>query len=666
MAEASLADYARTLTNEIQTRAEADDGSIPKTFTRYVLEILEEGGFVSNTTVAYHDGPGVMIFGYGYSDDGTVLDLYTTDFSLTPTVDKLTKTIMDRQYRRLLAFLRKADSIQDHFDPTTEIHQLCEGVGKALVGATRIRLFLLSNYESSARSMPGPQEFDGLPVEHHLWDLGRLYRHETSGTGGEPIVVEFDPPLPCLSVQSDGSDLSVALAVVPGRRLAELYEEHRTRLLELNVRAFLQARGKVNGGIRKTLREEPGLFLAYNNGITATALEAEFEEDANGNRTGIRRLIGLQIVNGGQTTATLHHVLTRDKNDLSGVSVQMKLTLVPAGQLMEMVPRISEYSNTQNKVTLVDFSSNDKFHVDFERISRTLWAPSVDGSGPDTRWWYERARGSYAVEEAKYETPAAKKKFKLANPTAKRFTKSDLAKYVNLWNSLPYWVARGAQKNFAEFQMRVKETPPIVDAEYCRRVIAMGILFKEVDKVAKAHGAGSQKAVVTAYTMARLCEATERRIDLDRIWREQTVSAAVVQAVDDLCSQVKDTVIQEGRLATEWGKNPQCWEDVRAIDWQVPDELAAELLDRPVGFAVDTQEEDEEHLARLQEIPPAEWHALADWARETRRMELKEQQAATAAANKLETGAEIAPYQVRQALAVYEKAVELGFGPEDR
>ncbi|MFD9258005.1 AIPR family protein [Streptomyces sp. NPDC059538] len=663
MAELSLADYARTLVNEIQTRAEAEDGSIPKTFTRRVLEMLEEGGFVSNTTVAYHEGRGVMIFGFGYSDDRTILDLYTADFNLTPTATRLTKAGTERQFRRLHAFLRKIGSIQPHFDPTDEVHQLCEGVEKVLVDASKIRLFFFANYESAARSAPEPEKIDGFTVEHHLWDLGRLYRHETSGTGGEPIVVDFDPPLPCLSVQSGVSDLSVTLAVVPGQHLAELYEEHRTRLLELNVRAYLQARGKVNGGIRTTLREEPELFLAYNNGITATALEAEFVEDIHGNRVAIRKLTGLQIVNGGQTTATLHHVLKRDRKDLAGVSVQMKLTLVKESDLMEIVPRISEYSNTQNKVTLVDFSSNDKFHVNFERVSRSLWAASADGTGQDIRWWYERARGSYAVEEAKHTSPVARRKFRSANPPTRRFTKADVAKYVNVWDGLPHQVARGAQKNFAEFQLRVKSHPPVIDADYCRRVIAMGLLFKAVDLVVKKHGAGSQKAVVTTYTAARLCEATERRIDLDRIWREQSVSAAVVQAAEDLCPLVMDVVIQEGKLATEWGKQHKCWEGVQAIDWRVPDELAAELLSRPVDIPIDTREEEEARLNRLREIPQAEWETLAEWARETRCLELHDQQLATGVGTKLATDSGFTPTQVRQALEVYDRALESGFTP---
>ncbi|WP_435278966.1 AIPR family protein [Streptomyces sp. 1222.5] len=661
MAELPLADYARTLTGDIQTLAEAEDGSIPRTFTRWVLEQLEESGFVSNMTVAFHSGHGVMVYGFGYSDDRSVLDLYTTDFSLEPMVDRLTKADVTKHYRRLLAFLQKAGSIRGNFDQPTEVHQLCEGVEKLLANASKVRLFLFSNCESAARTQPEPTDFQGLPVEHHLWDLARLYRLQTSGAASEPIVVEFDPPIDCLSVQSIEPNLSVTLAVVPGRHLAELYEEHRTRLLELNVRAFLQARSNVNRGIRLTLLNEPGRFLTYNNGITATATAAEFVEDAAGRRVGIRSLTGLQIVNGGQTTATLHHVFKRDKRDLAGVSVQMKLTLMGSDDLMEIVPSISRYSNTQNKVTLVDLSANDKFHVEFERISRTLWAPPTVPGGPQTRWFYERARGSYAVEEAKNTSITARRKFKAEHPAAQRFAKSDLAKFVNAWNGLPHLVSRGAQKSFAAFQDAVKEQPPVIDADYCRRTIAMGILFKAVDKVSKAHDAGSHKALITAYTVARLCEETERRIDLDRIWREQNVSDAIVQAAHDLCPQIMDMVIQEGKHVTEWAKSSKCWEEVSRISWTVPEELAEELLARPVEFAVDTREEEEEQLSRLKQIELSEWEMLADWARETRALELAEQQIATTIAAKLASKATITTAQVRKALEVYDNAIEEGF-----
>ena len=74
----------------------------------------------------------------------------------------------------------------------------------------------------------------------------------------------------------------------------------------------------------------------------------------------------LQIVNGGQTTASLFHTRRSDKADLGEVFVQMKLTVIDDEKSEEVVPRISEFANTQNKVNAADFFSNHPFHVRME------------------------------------------------------------------------------------------------------------------------------------------------------------------------------------------------------------------------------------------------------------------------------------------------------------
>ncbi|MEU9994317.1 AIPR family protein [Streptomyces sp. NPDC050848] len=665
MAELALHDYARTLMYDVQSLAEAEAGSIPTIFTRRVLEQLEEAGIVANTAVGFHQEHGIVVYGFGVSEDQSTLDLYTTEYDLAqglPGADKLTKSDAGKAYRRLLAFLKKCGSIRHNHAETSEVHQLCEGVEKALASATQIRLFLFTNQVSTSGARPETTEFNGLPVTHELWDLTRLHRHETSGSLGEPIVVEFDPPLACLSAESTEPNHSVTLAVLPGELLAKLYDEHRTRLLELNVRAFLQARTSVNREIRKTVLNEPGRFLAYNNGITATASEADFVMDEAGHPVAIRRMTGLQIVNGGQTTATLHHVMKRDKGDLSQIKVQMKLTLVDPDHLETIVPLISKYSNSQNKVSLVDFDSNHRFHVEFERFSRSLLAPAVQGSGQgETRWFYERARGQYAAAEAATKSPAERRNFRLEHPSRQRFSKADLAKFANSWNGLPHYVSRGAQKNFFEFMQLAKRTPPAVDSEYCKRVIAMGILFKAVDAVAKEQGAGSHKALVTTYTMARLCAATEQRIDLDRIWRQQEVTPALRSAIEDLCPLAMGKIVVQGRHVTEWAKSSTCWEEVSALDWEVPEDLAAELLSQPVEFAEDTSEKEEAHLSEVRTIGSDEWEGLAGWALQTRNLTPAERQLATSTAAKLRTESEITPGQAAQALAIYEKAIGIGF-----
>ncbi|MCW8217342.1 AIPR family protein [Streptomyces griseolus] len=667
MPELDLSEYSRDLVADVQATADAEGTNPPEAFTRRVFEDLEQAGIASNTFTAYHKAQGHLVHGYGIGESGECLDLFVTDFTLGPSVSKLTKSQTETAFKRLLTFVKRCrDGLRQHIDESFDVYDMCAAVEKALTEVQRIRLFLLSNRVGTSTVVP-PTDFDGLPVTHEVWDLARLHRHATSGSISEPIVVSFEPPLPCVSAPSSESDHSVAMAVIPGRRLAELYGEYGTRLLELNVRSFLQARGSVNRGIRETLLSAPGRFLAYNNGITATASQVDFVHGPDGQPTGISRVHGLQVVNGGQTTASLHYAQSRDKADLSHVSVQMKLTEVSPERLAEIVPMISEYSNTQNRVTLVDFSSNHEYHVAVQRITRSLWASATDGSGQETHWFYERARGQYTDEVAKARTPAKQRTFKKLNPTRQKFTKADLAKYVNSWNHLPFQVSRGAQKNFAAFMVRIDEAPPHVDVQYCQRVIAMAVLFKAVDRIAATHEAGSYKSMITTYTAARLSLATDRRIDLDRIWREQRISPALEDAIDDLCPRVMAVVTnpREGNHVGEWAKKPSCWDAVSRVRWTVPRDLQSELREHALdeeALAGGT-EGDEGARDEVTMVPAGEWYALEQWAKETHNLVPAQRQLAQYVGRRLELDQEVPEPQAVQALHARNEALSLGFTP---
>ncbi|NDZ77387.1 AIPR family protein [Streptomyces sp. SID10853] len=667
MPELDLSEYSRDLVADVQATADAEGTNPSEAFTRRVFEDLEQAGIASNTFTAYHKAQGHLVHGYGIGESGECLDLFVTDFTLGPSESKLTKSQTETAFKRLLTFVKRCrDGLRQHIDESFDVYDMCAAVEKALTEVQRIRLFLLSNRVGTSTVVP-PTDFDGLPVTHEVWDLARLHRHATSGSISEPIVVSFEPPLPCVSAPSSESDHSVAMAVIPGRRLAELYGEYGTRLLELNVRSFLQARGSVNRGIRETLLSAPGRFLAYNNGITATASQVDFVHGPDGQPTGISRVHGIQVVNGGQTTASLHYAQSRDKADLSHVSVQMKLTEVSPERLAEIVPMISEYSNTQNRVTLVDFSSNHEYHVAVQRITRSLWASATDGSGQETHWFYERARGQYTDEVAKARTPAKQRTFKKLNPTRQKFTKADLAKYVNSWNHLPFQVSRGAQKNFAAFMVRIDEAPPHVDVQYCQRVIAMAVLFKAVDRIAATHEAGSYKSMITTYTVARLSLATDRRIDLDRIWREQRISPALEDAIDDLCPRVMAVVTnpREGNHVGEWAKKPSCWDAVSRVRWTVPRDLQSELREHPLDeeTLAGGTEGDEGARDEVTMVPADEWYALEQWAKETHNLVPAQRQLAQYVGRRLELDQEVPEPQAVQALHARSEALSLGFTP---
>ena len=128
------------------------------------------------------------------------------------------------------------------------------------------------------------------------------------------------------------------------------------------------------------------MFFAFNNGIAATASSAQIA--VQDGRSFITDLVDLQIVNGGQTTASILNARRKDRLSLDGIKVAMKLTVVKAAGANELIPRIAEYANTQNKIAVADFFANHPFHRKMEEISRRLIAPgrwsAADSGGART------------------------------------------------------------------------------------------------------------------------------------------------------------------------------------------------------------------------------------------------------------------------------------------
>ena len=122
--------------------------------------------------------------------------------------------------------------------------------------------------------------------------------------------------------------------------------------------------------------------------------------------------------------------------------MQVKLTVVAPEQLDEIVPKISLYANTQNKVNEADFSANDPFHVQLERFEDRLRPQASDRT--QRRWFYERARGQYADEKSRRARRNRRRNSRRRTHDQK-FTKTDLAKFENTWGT-PHLVGRAPRR----------------------------------------------------------------------------------------------------------------------------------------------------------------------------------------------------------------------------
>lgn len=667
-----VGDYSQGVIAEVLATAEAEGQGAPEVFARRVFDELERAGVTDNTFYAFHSARGVEIHGFGQNDELGSVDLFAVDFDQRDPKRRLLKADSDRIAKKLLAFLdRVRQGLAQTLDDVTDAHDMAAAVEKACTQAERVRLFLITNATSTVRSFP-VSSWEGLPVTTELWDIARLQRVATSGTLSEPIVVDLAEPLPVLTTRETDKDYAVMLAIIPGQLLADLYGEFGTRMLELNVRSFLQTKGAVNRGIRETLLHSPERFLAYNNGISATASRIDFVELPGGVRAA-KRIHDLQIVNGGQTTASIHYAAKKDKADLRDVYVQAKLTVVSPASIDDIVPSISKYSNTQNKVTIVDLSANHPFHVALEKGTRDLWAPPADGSGQETKWFYERARGQYTDALARERTDAARKRFQVVHPVRQKFLKSDVAKYENSWAQLPHLVSRGAEKNFREFMDRMGERSPGVDKAYCERLIAKAILFKETERVVSAQNFGGYRANIVTYTIAKLANATAQRLDLDRIWKEQRLTSALRDALADLCLPVQGVIVAPPpgmAHVGEWTKRPDCWNRVEALPWTVPSALAEELVDtrRAKEVSKETAEAglsaaETATLKRAAAVAAEDWFAASAWAKETDNLAGWQRQIAFSLGKLAGQGRTPSFKQATQGVRLLDECVRLGFRP---
>lgn len=669
-----IARFADNQYQELAVAAEAagTEEYLENEFTQLMLSILTDAGEIDDEWfVGFHQSRGQKANACGISSGKDTLHLFYSEFTAERPPRVVVTADVETGFKRLKAFLLRALKRDLHgLEESSASFELIDQIASWKGVVESVRLYFLTDGVTLVETVPD-SEVEGLRVSHHIWDIRRFYRLSSSGKQREAIEISFaDLPgesLPCLAMPASSPEYSAYLAILPGETLAAIYDLYGTRLLERNVRAFLQARGKVNKGIRDTLLKAPRRFLAYNNGISATAAAVEVVTRTDGT-IGIVSARDFQIVNGGQTTASIHNAVRKEKADVSAVSVQMKLSVVEPARLDELVPLISRFANSQNKVSEADFSANDAFHVQLEEISRTIWTPPPAGSQRQTRWFYERARGQYADAYGREGTPARKRAFQQIHPARQRFTKTDLAKFENSWYQLPHYVARGAEKNFREYALRVKEAGTTsVNEELFHQIVARAILFRETERVVTEFDFGGYRSQMVTYSIAYLSHSTAMRIKLDEVWHQQQLPGAIRNALERIATEVQPLLVNPpgGQNIAEWCKKEACWDVVRNTPietgnldaYTLPAHAAREAP------AVRTAVNPEQVLVvdGIASVNESVWFAISGWAKQTGNLQPWQRSLAYSLGRLAAAGKKPTPKQATQGDKVLIEARRLGF-----
>jgi hypothetical protein len=690
MSERDLADFYRELEADVTSEANPAGGSRAnfreEAFVRIVSEDLEQAGVLESPTICHHEwGSGNTAFkanGYGFPEEDSRLDLVVAEYRhAADKPDSLNSSDIERAFRRADRYLAKAwDGLFEEIDVSDERRSMAEAVHDRRQDIDRIRIILVTNAKQSQRKEAMLKDrIRDVEVSYDIWDIERIRRLRESGAASEPLEIDLtkhlEHGLPCTRLDADEDGHHTCVSILPGEVLADLYDEHGARLLELNVRSYLQARGKVNKGIIETIRERPTDFVAYNNGVTIVAEEIAYFGEKR--QESIRAIRGLQIVNGGQTTASLHRARSLGA-PLDKVFVQAKIIQVNRERFAEVVPLISRYSNSQNKVSETDLSASHPFHVAFERVSRREWTP-----GQASKWFYERTRGSYQTTRSREgTTPARLRDFDVRYPTSQRLTKEELARSEMTWRALPHIVNLGAQKCFTNFMStfpasQSREAEFELSTESYRQHIAKAILLRDIHSIVRSIPSITKYRInVAIYTLALIAHATARRIDLEKVWQSQALSLALVRLVEDwapvVLQKMKEVAATLSYEEAECFKKPIFWDKMQAFDWTMPANVDAELVTVSGGAPASPRSgrrgaessrtsSQLNDLARCLEISAEDWLKIAAWGRKTGAIEAWKLGLVTTLASYSAQGRkELSVKQVTHAADVIAKAREAG------
>ena len=567
-------EFYEELREEVQDYVKSNGPvSVNTAFKTLFLSYLTEAGetLVSDCTLVdfKKDSENMRLDGYAFSEYFHSLTLLVSKYQSKGAPEKIKKTEIDKQLRKAVKFYKtyQTDFFED-LEESSDGYQAYKFIKDHKADIETVNIILLTNDET-IQFVPEDTAHGKVAIKFDVWDIERLYQSVFSGTAIERQLVvklkkKYNEPLPLIKVKGDNEIYDCYIGVISGDLLARIYKDEGQDLIQKNVRSFLQATGKVNKGIKVSLANEPEMFMAYNNGISTVADSIVIdEENSTGDLVIITEITGWQIVNGGQTTASIYNAF-QAKLPLDAVNVQIKLSVIKSKEQAEdIIHNISKYANSQNKINMSDFNANDAYHVKMERLSRSTYIPVAKGKSLDL-WFYERARGQYLVELSRQPTKSAKEQFKSHCPKSRCVSKTVAAKCVMAWKGFPDIVSKGLETNFVFFSDMISkgEFPEPSEQSYIE-MISRVILFNRCDDIIKNLKFGGFKAQQNYYTVALIGKYYSKLIDPQEIWNNQDINAETAKVIETLAYFVWEhfqNPTVPGVNIGQWCKKEDCWE----------------------------------------------------------------------------------------------------------
>lgn len=585
-------------------------------FTKFT-ELLELGDIVKNPIPCRYIGGGIsnpwelmgyslIVEGGGDSNDpekmneSYLVSLFAGFFQGSPIIENAKKTDLTRSVNNLIRFLNGTLAKGPEFfvkdeHPIRELQEeLFQAYNKNQI--ERIELFIITDSIITQEDLIKEFSSDKINVDAKIeyWDFRRWHELYRSKSKREPINFNLKEmgysEIQISSTRMD-SDQSCHMCALPGDLISDLYKLYHTRLLESNVRVFLSLKRKTNRNMVKTITDIPEMFLAFNNGLSATASEISISEKGH-----LVSVNDFQIVNGGQTTATLYHAKTKLKKSLKKVNVACKLTVIKEPELQAAnVPEISRYANTQTAIKRSDFEANQHYFLEFSKYSKKNFI--TNSSGINMYYYFERMTGQYNEDKNKQGTKRNQLEWSKRHPKSMCFNKIDLGRWINIMRGFPHVAASSAEKSFDFFAKFLKTEDTFLSTGKFKTIVGFGVIFNQARAVCGTKngrrypsiiGDSSVGMATTIYAMAYLHHVTSERFDY-HLFFDRKLN---VETIDNILSKLIKAVWKElakfgGSSVQEQTKKEKCWNFLlRNI------ELDAELKRNISTYCIDVKEQE--------------------------------------------------------------------------
>ncbi len=682
--ELNLKDFARDFTDLTKQTAVENGTSVEQQFTEDVLEyIREEGAAVSPelffcvnkectrpTEADYY-----KINAFDYSESAGILDLFITIYIEAEGLPELTKNRIDQAHNALAHFLTKCikdgKMLQKYLVEEPEVAEVVGTINEEFKNknVTLVRFFVLSNgqlkidYKSTSELKIGDTEYD---FEFNIWDISAIRNSEIAARHDGAINIDFETEfansIECLEM-NESSGVKSYLAIMPAVILAKVYKEYKTRLLNKNVRNYLGGTIKVNKGMAKTLREDPAMFFAYNNGISSTADRVNIRPDEGGKRY-ITDVTNWQIVNGGQTTNTIYNMYIRNF-DLENAFVTMKISEInfeDEKKKSNAISDIARYANSQTQIKESDLAANIEYMLKLDDISKSEWTPA-NSARRNTQWFFERMRGQYDNAKGEPRTKKAKD-FVAQHPRKQRFTKTDIAKWEMAWDMRPDIASKGGEQSFDFFHKTQLKTDNILaDRNYFHHLIAKAIIYQSIGDICKQNGIKGYINIICNYVLSTLAWKSRGNLDLDYIWNHQEIHPSLRPTIEmavDIVNKYNMKLGQEGLNPSVKAKKDTFWKDITLRMVGLPELDKALLAVNEEELSIESQAK----IEQFEKLPSDTWRQLAIWGKDAKKLSLLERKkldhayALSSADKKL-------PFNIiTDVMDIYKKSQDLGYTPQ--